>query len=629
MAERGKGKKCRDCANWKVKGSHCTYYDAIMRGVVLITDDACEDFYPKVKEKPKRHKACGYAEQGFYEAIYASGKPSFIAVKESSFRLYEEVTVEAEVFLPKEFPDEFPYEPYGFCESSLPSHEELFQRVRAEFDLFLDLEPVWKDYLAACVLLSYQQEKLRTVPYVYFVGDNESGKTVALTLLNWLCYRPMMAVTLPVADIYGYLEDSDVPGTILEDEAQGLYKDLDKAKIYKAGYKQGAVVPRTMITQSKRFIKYFRVFCFKVCAAEENPRVKGLLERFIFIQMTEGYPRKDWADLDKGDEQRLRELRNILLKWRLTTKENELPNVDLPVKGRLKELWKPVIQVVSGLTVERNLRAQLEALQKERLNEKNNTLEGHIVKVVCELFSPDQPLVFSDLWDALVKDLEGKLDDKKPNKMDTPEFGEVTKQKVGYRLREVLGGKKAKVAGHDNERVYVFESEKIKRIAKKYNCFLTSRLSNIGTASMEEDDADKWTTKTSSTNAVDPNSQIQVGENLLISQAEPDLRTKKADNQAQIPTEVVLPVLLSASSPKESMDIFQGEKANVETSYKQLVCYFCGKPLMDNDWEQSAFSENKPAHKKCCENKRVELKLQVTASNFENKGQPPEDKEVS
>ena len=92
------------------------------------------------------------------------------------------------------------------------------------------------------------------------------------------------------------------PGTILEDEAQGLYKDLDKAKIYKAGYKQGAVVPRTMITQNKRFIKYFRVFCFKACAAEEMPRVKGLLERFIFISMTEGYPRKDWADLNKEDE---------------------------------------------------------------------------------------------------------------------------------------------------------------------------------------------------------------------------------------------------------------------------------------------------------------------------------------
>ena len=85
MAERGKGKKCRDCANWKVRGSHCTYYDAIQRGVVLITDPACDDFYPKGKEKPKLHKASGYAEQGFYEAIYANGKPSFLQSKITHF----------------------------------------------------------------------------------------------------------------------------------------------------------------------------------------------------------------------------------------------------------------------------------------------------------------------------------------------------------------------------------------------------------------------------------------------------------------------------------------------------------------------------------------------------------------
>ncbi len=109
----------------------------------------------------------------------------------------------------------------------------------------------------------------------------------------------MLGVTIPSADVYGYLDDSEAPGTILEDEAQGLQRDMDKAKIYKAGYKKGAVVPRTMITQNKRFIKYFRVFCFKVCAAEEIPRVKGLLERFIFIPMVEGYPRKDWADFSE------------------------------------------------------------------------------------------------------------------------------------------------------------------------------------------------------------------------------------------------------------------------------------------------------------------------------------------
>jgi len=476
MAERGKGKKCRDCANWKVKGSHCTYYDAIMRGIVFETDPACEDFYPKGKEKPKPHKSSGYAEQGYYEAVYVKGKPFFLTFKDDRFELYDEVTVEGEIFLPKEYPNEFPYEPYGYFEGNVPTIEELYWKVREEFGLFLDLEPIWKDYLAACVLLSYQQEKLRTVPYVYFVGDNESGKTVALNLLNWLCYRPMLGVTIPSADVYGYLDDSDVPGTILEDEAQGLYKDLDKAKIYKAGYKKGAVVPRTMLTQNKRFIKYFRVFCFKACAAEEMPHVKGLLERFIFIPMTEGYPTKDWADINKDDEQRLRELRNILLKWRLSTIETELPEIELPVKGRLKELWKPIIQVTAGLTIEKDLRAQLEQLQKDRLSEKINTLEGHLVKVVCELYSPETPLSNADIWNALIKDLEGKIDDKKPNKMDTPEFGEVTKQKIGYRLREVLGGKKTKARLQDGPAwVYSFDQEKLKRIAKKYGCQLVPK----------------------------------------------------------------------------------------------------------------------------------------------------------
>jgi hypothetical protein len=476
MAERGKGKTCGNCANWKVKDSACTYYDDIVKGIICKTDSACDDFSSKGKEKPKLHKVSGIADQGNYEAVYQKGKPAFLTLNKDVFKVCEEVTVEGESFIAKEYPNEFPYEPYGFFEGSLPNREDLFWKVREEFGLFLDLEGIWKDYLAACVLISYQQEKLRTVPYVYFVGDNESGKTVALNLLNWLCYRPMLGVTIPSADIYGYLDESEAPGTILEDEAQGLHRDMDKSKIYKAGYKKGAVVPRTMITQNKRFIKYFRVFGLKACAAEEIPRVKGLLERFIFIAMVKGYPNKDWADFNKEDETRLRNLRNMLLKWRLATKEMELPEVDLPVKGRLKELWKPIIQFVSGLTIEVDLRAHLELLQKERLSEKTNTLEGHIVKVVCELYVQGQPLSYLDIWEALVADLGGKLDDKKPNKMDTAEFGEITKQKIGYRLREVLSGKKIKVRGQEGPaRNYEFEHEKLTRIAKKYGCGLVPK----------------------------------------------------------------------------------------------------------------------------------------------------------
>jgi P4 family phage/plasmid primase-like protien len=42
--------------------------------------------------------------------------------------------------------------------------------------------------------------------------------------------------------------------------------------------------------------------------------------------------------------------------------------------------------------------------------------------------------------------------------------------------------------------------------------------------------------------------------------------------------------------------------------YKQLSCYFCGKAITDNDWLRDDFSENKPAHKKCYDERRAQLK---------------------
>jgi hypothetical protein len=347
----------------------------------------------------------------------------------------------------------------------------------------------------------------------------------------------MMGVTIPSADIYGYLDDSDAPGTILEDEAQGMQKDMDKSKIYKSGYKKGAVVPRTIMMQNKRFIKYFRVFCLKACAAEEMPRVKGLLERFIFISMTEGYPHKDWADCNQEDEIRFQEIRNMLLKWRLSTLEQELPEVELQVRGRLKETWKPVLQIISGLTVEKDLRTHIDALQGERLSEKTGSLEGHLVKVICEIYVIDELLAFGDIWDGLVNDLDGKLDDKKPNKMDTAEFGEVTKQKIGYRLREVLGGKKTKGAGHDNGRFYGFDPEKLKRIAHKYSCKL----------------ADKRTTETGSTGVNTEKHENQVNEKQLFSQMETNLEIQRILNQLDTPQKVVPLIHSSAEFSNENL----------------------------------------------------------------------------
>jgi len=481
----GEGKTCGKCAFFKTP--KCTWNNnPLTKG-----DDACGDFYPKtVKEKPekKQLKDSGFTVDGCFEAIYHDGKPFFLMKNSEEFSIVESLEVNGEEFTPKDV-KHIPYEPYGCFEGSIPKLEDLFWKVRNELETFVDVESIWKDVLAACVLMSYQQEKLQTVPYIFLYGDNESGKSTVLQVMKFLCYRPMSGVTIPAADLFGYLEDSDSIGTILEDEIQGVEADVDKVKIYKAGYKQGAVVPRMIITEHDRIIKYYQTFCFKVCASEQIPWVKGFRERFVEIPMVEGYPQKEWADVTEEDLERLRELRNMLLKWRMATRTLKLPNIEVPVKGRVKELWKPLLQVTDGLSVYDTLFQFVENQRKERLSTKQDTLEGHIVKVVTEIYNNGEESVedtpFSTIWNKLVLDLNGKIDDKKPNVMDTSEFFDVTKNKLGYRLREVLSGKTKVHREKDDKGIWVskktyeFDISKLRRVAKKYGYELVTKLPTL------------------------------------------------------------------------------------------------------------------------------------------------------
>jgi len=478
---------CGDCKKYLTYDCpKCEYKDVeLNRAASSSSASACEKFEPKPKGKREKRleKVSGLADEGYFEAIYHNDEPCFLVLKNSEFNILETVSVKGKTFFPKER-QKFPYEPYGYYHGDVPNREDLFWKNRNEVHAFVDVEPIWKDILSSCVLLSYQQEKLQTVPYIYVYGDNESGKSTVLQLLSFLCYRPLFGVTVPAADIFGYLEDSDAIGTVLEDELQGVDKDVDKLKIYKSGYKKGACVPRTLITQHDRIIKYYNTFCFKLCASEQIPQVKGFRERFIEIGMVEGCPEKEWCDITEEDLKRLRDLRNMNLKWRMLSREWQLPNPELSLKGRIKELWKPILQITHGLSIYQTLENFVEEQRKERLGTKQNTLEGHIVKVVTNLYQ-EKPIPFADIWDALVIDLEGKLDDKKPHVMDTSEFFQVTKNKVGYRLREVLSGKMKVLREKDAEgswvsaKAYTFDIAKLRRIAKKYGYELVTKLPSL------------------------------------------------------------------------------------------------------------------------------------------------------
>jgi len=547
---RREGWTCGQCARFKVPDSGCPNYGSFLeyvdgRPLMDAKSAACSDFYPKQKtEKEKKTKKQLKDSGVAFEAVYVDGKPRFLTKNSEDFNIVETVELDGETFYPKEAKN-IPYEPYGVFQGQIPSREKLFWKVRSEFHTFIDVESIWKDVLAACVLLTYHQDKFQTVPYLFLYGDNESGKSTVLQVLKFLCYRPMYGVTIPSADLYGYLEDSDSIGTILEDEVQGIHKDTDKIKIYKAGYKQGAVVPRTIITQNDRIIKYYNTFCFKACASEQIPQVKGFNERFVFIPMVEGFPQKEWSDISKEDLERLRTLRNMLLKWRLYSRSWELSNPTLSMKGRVKEVWKPILQITHGLTVYNVLAGFVEDQRKERLNSKQNTLEGHIVKVVTDLYNnakdPVPYIPFSTIWFELASDLDGKIDEKKPHVMNTSEFFEVTKNKVGYRLREILSGKTQVLREKDEEgdwisvKAYLFDKEKLRRIAKKYGYELVTTLPSL--PSCEGTQAPKSMEKEEEKNVEkEPHTPLELSKlsNLVTNSEEPSISSKKSEYEITV-----------------------------------------------------------------------------------------------
>jgi len=405
--------------------------------------------------------------------------PALLILGPEGFRVEREVFV-GDVVLRGIDPRAYPYEPYVVEDlENIKSRVELVNEIYAEVNRFIDANPKEKAIFTAYVLMSYCPELFEKVPYLYLVGDNSSGKSHTLQLLAYLCYRPLYGVSIPPADIYSYLgkEKGDPPLTIIEDEFQGSDRDTEKMKIYKAGYKRGARVPRIAIDQNgRRRQEFFNAFGPKVVAAEELIENKGFLERCIVIEMVEGTPEKD--HYDREDEARFARLRGELLKWRMMVLagREKLPQLELEwLKGRDRELYLPLLTVLEGTPLYSILEEKITRLIERKREEKRSSLEAQVAAVVLELAKDrGAEIPFPNIWDRLKERLNASVPSHPSiaieTVMDTEVYGRITKNKVGAILRDKLGLERVKTH-RDGKFVVLYritDSEKFRRTAKKF-----------------------------------------------------------------------------------------------------------------------------------------------------------------
>jgi hypothetical protein len=399
--------------------------------------------------------------------------PKLLVLVPQGFEIHDCLLVDGVELRPRS-PRSYPYEPYVVEDFTIKARAELVELVRAEVDKFVDAEPEEKAIFTGLIILSYVQELFETAPYLYLVGDNSSGKSHLLQLFNHLCYRPLYGVSLTHADIYSYLEDDGPPLTILEDEFQGSEKDNEKMKVYKAGYKRGARVPRVALFEGDRRVDYYQCYGVKVVAAEQLVENKGFLERCLVVEMVEGYPEKDHY----GDEdlKRFAWLRSELLKWRMyvLAGRETLPKLELPwLKGRDQELYLPLLTVLEGTALYPLLERTLFARVEEKKKEKAASLEASVCRVVKRLMDDGKELAFADIWDELANDIGASFEyrpgSQTSDSMNSDAYGRITKKRLSNILRDKLGMTPQRLTrGGKKVVIYKPNPTKLSRALRKY-----------------------------------------------------------------------------------------------------------------------------------------------------------------
>ena len=327
--------------------------------------------------------------------------------------------------------------------------------------------------------------------YLFFVGNNSSGKSNNLHVIEILAYRHVMSSNLNYANLltcHGYLDEGQV--TCSEDEADSLEEEPDKIRFHKNGYTKGGKVFKTEILRAGGRVQYpYKPFSWKCFAAEQLPdafKARGFIQRIVELLCIYGKPECDITEVKNpaGDENlqkhldELNDLRKLLFAYRLLHYHDPIPNINLDSEGiitRNKQLFKPVLKLfVCESLVQKNHDTYKELLPiikgfvKEKRSKLNETFIAKLYTIIIELIKEKKSykLSFSEIWQDIQTKLHGVTVPNKPTTLSFPDHDDVSQKMVGKTIREILHGIPIDIA--HNEKGYAFDKEKLEAIGTVY-----------------------------------------------------------------------------------------------------------------------------------------------------------------
>jgi len=426
------------------------------------------------EKKAKREVSNGIIEKDgsrlIFEQIIHEGKPCFLVYDGEVFTINDKIENEGEVIFPVIDDDKF-YTPYEFYDGEI-NIQELVKEIYSIVDEHIDAPESQKIRWVIEIITSYVASFLPYVPYDFIVGDEETGKTTTGTILSKLCYRALFTQYLTAPNVYTYLENHP-DSTIILENGEDLDRDKDLANVFREGYKKGAIVIRTsFLANGKRIQQAFKVYGFKVALSRKMLNDTNLLARFIKSHMMEGVPKKE--EIDEEDEQKIREIRNKLLRWRMMTFFNGIEDVELDLRGRLKELWKPLLRVAKAINFyyeelsKQVLEEELKKQEDRRENENFLVISSvfHAVSQNGDCFIP-----FSEIWSSLQQVEDGRVDERKEDVFHSSNYGDISKKLLGNRIVSLFNPEKKSIRKEGKVQwCYKFSEKSLLIMARRYFC---------------------------------------------------------------------------------------------------------------------------------------------------------------
>ncbi len=444
------------------------------------------------EEKPKQLiSTFKYSEMGrgeLHESVFIAGFATYIRFNNNTgtFEGIDKIEEATRILVPPAI-EECPHLPYEF-----DSLDEINGIARFIEDNDIDRDYLYKTcykivsrynnqlphklkLIAINIITSHFQDRFSTTHYLYLVGGNGSGKTSIAETLRGLAYRAAVMTDPSAPNLFrslGMVESMQC--TMVLEEADKIDKSPELMAVLKTGFSYGGWTPKInqYTSKSERHFTY----CPKIIISERSLNqsiAKGVNSRIFSINCFKGSIKHDILEVlnptntggpdNKRLLQEIMNFRKLLLVYRLMHFKEMIPDLDIGVEGRDRQLVKYCVQLFHGCKCQNEVVETLQTFLDIKNNKKQSSIESVLLPIIDKLTENTNQVSSLDFWKAIINEIPGLPDLHKPNEFHTDDYGTLYRTTISGMVCDCFG---ASIKHGDKGNILVFDRTVIKELVK-------------------------------------------------------------------------------------------------------------------------------------------------------------------